>query len=120
MDILWALLTLPYAPVRGLTAVIKTLQRQADAQRFDPANVRRELEELDREVAAGRISRAEHGRAQQVVLDRLITSGPTAPVTPTAGGPAPTTSREPVPPAAGRSTPVRRGVGRRASRTHRR
>ncbi|MEH1015250.1 gas vesicle protein GvpO [Micromonospora sp. CPCC 206060] len=109
MDVLWALLTLPYAPVRGLTAVVRTLHRQADAQLFDPANVRRELEELDRDVAAGRISREERGRAQQAVLDRLVAPGPTGPVTPTTGDAVPATTEELVPAATGDAVPATTG-----------
>ncbi|MEH0934293.1 gas vesicle protein GvpG [Micromonospora psammae] len=71
MDILWSLLTLPYAPVRGLTSVIKVIAREAESRRYDPANVRRELDELDRAAAAGDITDAERDRAQQQVLDRL-------------------------------------------------
>lgn len=71
MDILWALLTLPYAPVRGLTAVVKVIAREAESRQFDPANVRRELEELDAAAAAGEISTEERNRGQQQVLDRL-------------------------------------------------
>ncbi|MFB9238424.1 gas vesicle protein GvpG [Plantactinospora siamensis] len=75
MDILTALLTLPYAPVRGLTSVVKTLHRQAEEQLYDPANVRRELEGLDAALAAGDLSAEDHALAQQQVLDRLIAPG---------------------------------------------
>ncbi|MFI7577566.1 gas vesicle protein GvpG [Micromonospora sp. NPDC049497] len=71
MDILWALLTLPYAPVRGLTAVVKVIAREAESRQVDPANVRRELEELDAAAATGDITPAERDRGQQQVLDRL-------------------------------------------------
>ncbi|WP_433344986.1 gas vesicle protein GvpG [Micromonospora sp. CA-111912] len=75
MDILWALLTLPYAPVRGLTAVVKVIAREAESQQHNPANVRRELEELDRAAAAGDITERERDRGQQRVLDRLTPTG---------------------------------------------
>ncbi|MEW2332070.1 gas vesicle protein GvpG [Micromonospora chersina] len=71
MDILWALLTLPYAPVRGLTALVKVVAREAESQQYNPVNVRRELEELDRAAAAGDITPEERDRGQQQVLDRL-------------------------------------------------
>ncbi|MFI7486926.1 gas vesicle protein GvpG [Micromonospora echinaurantiaca] len=81
MDILWALLTLPYAPVRGLTAVVKVIAREAESQQYSPTSIRRELEELDAAAAAGDITPEERDRGQQQVLDRL---------TGTAGGrPAP-------------------------------
>lgn len=74
MDIVTALLTLPYAPVRAATSLMKTLERQAETQLYDPANVRRELEELDEAFAAGLLSADEHALAQQQILDRLMTA----------------------------------------------
>ncbi|MBM0276820.1 gas vesicle protein GvpG [Micromonospora tarensis] len=71
MDLLWALLTLPYAPVRGLTAVVGVVAREAESRQRNPVNVRRELEELDAAVAAGELSTEERDRAEQRVLDRL-------------------------------------------------
>ncbi|BCL14286.1 gas vesicle protein GvpG [Micromonospora sagamiensis] len=77
MDILWALLTLPYAPVRGLTAVLKVVAREAESRQHDPVHVRRELEEIDAAVAAGELTTEQRNRAQQQVLDRLVGgSGP--------------------------------------------
>ncbi|MBM7491236.1 gas vesicle protein GvpG [Micromonospora luteifusca] len=75
MDILFGLLTLPYAPVRGLTAVVKVIAREAEAQRYNPANIRRELEELDAAAAAGDITSQERDLRQQQVLDRLTGMG---------------------------------------------
>ncbi|MBQ0906452.1 gas vesicle protein GvpG [Micromonospora sp. U21] len=71
MDLLWALLTLPYAPVRGLTAVVAVVAREAESRQRNPVNVRRELEELDAAAAAGELSAEERDRAEQQVLDRL-------------------------------------------------
>ncbi|MFU8874867.1 gas vesicle protein GvpG [Micromonospora sp. SL4-19] len=74
MDILWGLLTLPYVPVRGLTAVVTVIAREAESQQYNPVNIRRELEELDRAAAAGEISPQQRDEAQQRVLDRLTGS----------------------------------------------
>ncbi|WP_435205311.1 gas vesicle protein GvpG [Micromonospora sp. bgisy143] len=109
MDLLWALLTLPYAPVRGLTAVVGVVAREAEARQRNPVNVRRELEELDAAVAAGELSVEERDRAEQRVLDRL--TGGTGRRT---GGPPPGTARSRGP---GRERGVRhdrRRDGRRA------
>ncbi|MEU6078247.1 gas vesicle protein GvpG [Micromonospora sp. NPDC047074] len=76
MDILWTLLTLPYAPVRGLTAVVKVVAREAESRQHNPVNVRRELEALDAAEAAGEISAAERDRGQQQVLERLTGGAP--------------------------------------------
>ncbi|MEO3779108.1 gas vesicle protein GvpG [Micromonospora sp. B11E3] len=79
MDILWTLLTLPYAPVRGVTAVVKVIAREAESRQRNPANIRRELEELDRAAAAGEITESERDRAQAEVLDRLTGADHPAP-----------------------------------------
>ncbi|WP_222864408.1 gas vesicle protein GvpG [Micromonospora sp. WP24] len=71
MDILLSLLTLPYAPVRGLTAVLRVIAREAESQLYSPVNIRRELEELDAAAAAGEISPQERDQRQQQVLERL-------------------------------------------------
>ncbi|MET8252700.1 GvpL/GvpF family gas vesicle protein [Micromonospora sp. NPDC005197] len=72
MDLLWALLTLPYAPVRGLTAVVKVVAREAESRQRNPVNVRRELEELDAAVAAGELS-------ADAVVEALARQGPVVP-----------------------------------------
>lgn len=71
MDLLLAILTFPYAPVRGLTAVVKVLLRQAEAEMYGQASLRRQLEELEDAVAAGRISPAEYARGQEEILARV-------------------------------------------------
>ncbi|MEU9829533.1 gas vesicle protein GvpG [Micromonospora chersina] len=100
MDILWALLTLPYAPVRGLTALVKVVAREAESQQYNPVNVRRELEELDEAAAAGDITPEERDRGQQQVLDRLTT--------PAAGAGRTGARRNGAP---GRPASARRGTG---------
>ncbi|TYC26373.1 gas vesicle protein G [Micromonospora sp. MP36] len=99
---LWGLLTLPYAPVRGLTVVVKVIAREAESQQYNPVNIRRELEELDRAAAAGEISPRQRDRAQQRVLDRL--TEPTGSTSPTPSRGTATGRRQP---------PVRRRAGGR-------
>ncbi|SCG75380.1 gas vesicle protein GvpG [Micromonospora humi] len=106
MDILWTLLTLPYAPVRGLTAIVKVVAREAESQQHSPVNIRRELEELDRAATAGEITPEERDRGQQQVLERL--TGPAAGRTPSDRNGA---ARRPA--AARRETTDRRGGPRR-------
>ncbi|MFI7603735.1 gas vesicle protein GvpG [Micromonospora sp. NPDC049366] len=106
MDILWTLLTLPYAPVRGLTAVVKVIAREAESQRYNPANIRRELEELDAAAAAGELTAEERDARQQQVLDRLTGGGPRRASSSTAR-PGPGAERVPGPgPERSRSGPV--------------
>ena len=71
MGLLFSVLTLPYTPVGGVTALGKVLLRQAQDQLYGQAAVRRQLEELDEAVAAGRISADDREREQQTILDRL-------------------------------------------------
>ncbi|SCL14326.1 Gas vesicle protein G [Micromonospora rhizosphaerae] len=105
MGILWGLLTWPYAPVRGLTAVVRVMAREAESQQYNPVNIRRELEELDRAAAAGEITERERDRRQQQVLERLAEpAAGTGPTRPSAGRRAPP---------AGQRRPVVRRAGRR-------
>ncbi|SBT48639.1 gas vesicle protein GvpG [Micromonospora auratinigra] len=106
MDILWSLLTLPYAPVRGLTSLVKVVAREAESQQYNPVNIRRELEELDRAVAAGDITPEERDRGQQQVLDRL---------TPPSGGRTPARGNG----GARRPAPARRRPAERRGGQHR-
>jgi hypothetical protein len=71
MGILSSVFTFPYAPVRGVTAVAKLLLRNGEDRLYGQAGIRRELEELDEAVAAGRISAQERAEAEQAILDRL-------------------------------------------------
>lgn len=72
MEILSSILTFPYAPVRGLTALATVLLREAENQMYGQASIRRQLEELDEAVAAGRMSAQERAQAEQAILDRLM------------------------------------------------
>ena len=67
-----ALLTLPLAPVRGLTALARVLRTQAERELYDPSTLRRQLDDLADAAAAGEISEEELADAQQRILDRLI------------------------------------------------
>jgi Gas vesicle protein G len=72
VDILFSILTFPYAPVRGMTALAKVLLREAENELYGQASIRRQLEELDEAVAAGRMSPDERAQAEQAILDRLM------------------------------------------------
>lgn len=62
----------PLAPVRGVIRLGELIQEQVEREMSDPAAVRRELEELDRVLAAGLISEEEHAERMQEVLQRMI------------------------------------------------
>lgn len=70
--LLASILTFPYAPVRMVTSLAKVLHREAERELYGSASVRRQLEELDEALASGAMSEAEYDRAQQAILDRLI------------------------------------------------
>jgi hypothetical protein len=53
MGLIKGLLTLPLAPVRGTVWVAEQVQEEAERQYYDPAVIRRELEEVDRLRTAG-------------------------------------------------------------------
>lgn len=72
MGLLTAIAALPLAPVRGVLWLGELIQDQVEQQLHDPATIRRELEEIEEDAAAGRISEEERARAQQEVLGRMI------------------------------------------------
>jgi len=65
---------LPLAPVRGLVAVGKVVQRQVDAELTEPASIRRRLEELERERERGETSDEEAARREESITGPLTRS----------------------------------------------
>jgi len=76
MGVVGAIFGLPFAPLRGVLSVAELIRRQVDAELYDPASVRRELEAADEARAAGEISPEEEAERQQQVLNRLTGSPP--------------------------------------------
>jgi hypothetical protein len=75
VDLVTLTVGLPFAPLRGLLAVARVLQEEAERQMYDPSAARRELEELE-ELQSGRTIEGEVvDDAQQAVLDRLLRCG---------------------------------------------
>lgn len=72
MGLLSSLFTLPLAPVRGVIWLGEVIQEQVEQPWRDPADIRRELDDLDEAAAAGTLSEQEHREAQQQLLNRLI------------------------------------------------
>lgn len=71
MGLLSAILGLPLAPVRGVIKLGELVQRQVDEELRHPVNVRRQLEEVERQRAEGELSDEEAVEAQQQVIDRI-------------------------------------------------
>jgi len=72
MGLISGLLTLPLAPLRGLTAVAEQILQQAEEIYYDPGTIRRELEELDRLREAGEIDDASATAREDELIDRLM------------------------------------------------
>ncbi|MEU5841014.1 gas vesicle protein GvpG [Rhodococcus sp. NPDC047139] len=79
MGLVTSLLTLPLAPVKGVMWLGEIIEEQVDQQLHDPANVRRELEQIEEAAAAGELSPDEKDAAQQAVLNRMISRSGSAP-----------------------------------------
>lgn len=72
MGLLWSVLSAPYAPVRVLTALGRTMQREVYREMYSPAAIRRRLEAVDAAAAAGELSETERAEAQQKIIDSVI------------------------------------------------
>jgi cytochrome c-type biogenesis protein CcmI len=72
VGLLGALLTAPLAPVRVAVWVGELIRDEVDQQLYDPAVIRRQLEELDEDRTAGRIDPADADRRQRELIGRLI------------------------------------------------
>lgn len=74
MGLISGLLTLPLAPLRGLTAVAEQILQQAEEVYYDPATIRRELESIDRLREEGEIDDETATVREDELIDRLMES----------------------------------------------
>jgi cytochrome c-type biogenesis protein CcmI len=74
MGLFTGLLTLPLAPVRGTVWVAEQVLEEAERQYYDPAVIRRQLEEVDRMRADGQISEEEAEDMEDELVARLMES----------------------------------------------
>lgn len=65
-------LRIPFLPVQGVIRLAEIIQEQAGQELCDPATIRRELEEAQRQREAGNISEDEMARIEQEVTSRLV------------------------------------------------
>jgi hypothetical protein len=72
MGLLTTILTLPFAPIKGVVAIAEIVREEVETQRQSPAAIQRELEEVERARAAGQMSEEEMAQAEQQILNRLI------------------------------------------------
>ena len=71
MGLFTGLVTLPLAPVRGVTWLAETLTEQAEAQLYDPGRIAAEMQEVADEVAAGEITDEEAAEREEDLIRRL-------------------------------------------------
>lgn len=71
MGLLTGLVTLPLAPVGGLTWVARKVAEAAEQEYYDPARVRAQLQDLVRQLEARLITEEEFDAAEDELLDRL-------------------------------------------------
>jgi hypothetical protein len=74
MGLLTGLLTLPLAPVRGTVWVAEQVLDQAESQYYDPAVIRRALEDVDELRRAGQITEGEAETMEDDLVERLMES----------------------------------------------
>ena len=74
MGLIGTILTLPIAPLRGVVLVAEQVLQQAEDVYYDPATIRRELEEVDRLRSEGQIDDAEATAWEDALIDRMMTA----------------------------------------------
>jgi hypothetical protein len=67
-----AIAKLPLAPVYGVMSLAEVIQRQVEQELHNPANTRRQLEELDEARARGDLSADEEREAQKEILETRV------------------------------------------------
>ncbi|WP_329303286.1 gas vesicle protein GvpG [Streptomyces sp. NBC_00659] len=71
MGLFTQLVTLPLAPVRGVAWVMDRVLEAAEDEYYDPAPIRLQLAELERQLNAGEIDEETFDRIEDQLLDRL-------------------------------------------------
>jgi cytochrome c-type biogenesis protein CcmH/NrfG len=72
MGLITGLLGLPLAPLRGTVAIADQIRKQAEEQYYDPVAIRAQLEEVDRQRAAGLLTEDEAVAWEDELVDRLM------------------------------------------------
>lgn len=71
MGFFTGLLTLPLAPVRGVTWVVEQVADEVDRQLYDEGQIRRELFQLELDFDDGIIDADERAAREEELLERL-------------------------------------------------
>ena len=72
MGLISGILGLPLAPVRGVVAVAEQIRAKAEEDFYDPAAIRRQLEEVDRLRGEGTLSDEEAMMWEDELVERLM------------------------------------------------
>ncbi|MGW6734800.1 gas vesicle protein GvpG [Streptomyces sp. NPDC055013] len=71
MGLVTGILTLPFAPVRGVGWVLDKVVKTAEDEYYDPTPVQEALVNLERALDEGRIDDEEFARQEEALLNRL-------------------------------------------------
>lgn len=82
MGLFTGLLTLPLAPVRGVTWLAEQIASEAERQWTDPATVRAQLDQVERAFEEGSIDEDERDRLQDELVARLVSRRDSTPGAP--------------------------------------
>lgn len=77
MGLLTGLLGLPLAPIRGTIWVADQVLQEAERQYYDPAAIRRSLEEIEQARQRGDLSEDEARAQEEELIERLLHGPPT-------------------------------------------
>ena len=72
MGLLTGILTAPLAPVRGVVWVAEQTLDQAEQTYYDPASIRRQLEEIDQLRKRDEIAEEDAVAAEEELIERLL------------------------------------------------
>lgn len=72
MGLLTGILGLPLAPLRGTVAVAEQISAQAEKEFYDPATIRAQLEEVDRQRSTGELTDEEATAWEDELVERLM------------------------------------------------
>ncbi len=72
MGLLTHLLTLPLAPVRMTVAVAEQIRKQAEREYYDPARIRRQLDEIGALRESGEIDPQDADALENDLIARLL------------------------------------------------
>lgn len=72
MGLLSGLVTLPLAPLRGVVWVAEQVRDEAERQYYDPATIRRLLEDLAEARETGAVDDAEADAQEEALVARLV------------------------------------------------